>query len=149
MKKVIIITSLILASIEVSSTKEVKIKTTNHYNSISKYSKTIKLVGTIYYPVEGQCDSDPLVTADMTKVDPNRIKEQRIVALSRNLLKRWGGKISYGDTILVSGGVDKEYLGEWYVHDTMNKRYTNYLDFMVPTGTKLAKFDSLTIKVKR
>jgi len=130
------------------ATKLTTIKNSEYYKKKNRFTKTIEVVGTIYYPVAGQCDADPLVTADMTRVNPHKVKEQRIVALSRNLIKRWGGNISYGDTILVTGGASKEYLGEWYVHDTMNERFEDYLDFMVPKGTRLVKFDSLIIKVK-
>lgn len=54
----------------------------------------------------------------------------RWVALSRNLLVKWGGEFKYGDTIVVQGiaeGTD----GIYYVGDTMNKRFSNYIDILV------------------
>ena len=63
-------------------------------------SKVTALVTTtMYNPVVSQCDEDPLITAANLKIDPNKASEQKYVALSRNLLKRWGGKFSYKDKV--------------------------------------------------
>jgi hypothetical protein len=49
------------------------------------------VTATMYNAVTGQCDSDPLVTAGMYKINPNKASEHKWVALSIDLLKRWGG----------------------------------------------------------
>ena len=43
---------------------------------------------TTYNAVRSQCDRSPLITADGTKIDHNKVKsgEQKIVAISRDLL---------------------------------------------------------------
>ena len=60
-----------------------------------KVDTTIKVTATMYNPVEGQCDSDPYITASMLKINPNKASEQKFIAMSRDLLKRWGGKFEY------------------------------------------------------
>lgn len=86
------------------------------------------VVGTVYNSVASQCDSDPLVTADGSKITS---KPVRWVALSRDLLSRWGGEYDYGDTIWVYHP-DVRLCGQWVVHDCMNARFSNRIDFMNP-----------------
>ena len=72
---------------------------------------------TVYNIDSSQTDSTPLTCADGTTASYSK----KIVAVSREQLQRWGGKIKYGDKILVEGAGKHD--GIWYVHDTMNKRY--------------------------
>ena len=97
-------------------------------------------VVTVYHATVEQTDGDPFTTADGTTWDA--IAEQRIAALSREMLDRWGGPVSYGDAIWVEiPGSDLS--GVWWVHDTMRdkvyKRATGtweplrgYVDLLVP-----------------
>ncbi len=61
---------------------------------------------TIYNPEESQCDTDPLITANNSKIDLDKLRRNEIrwMALSRNLLKRWNGAFNYGDTVSVHSG---------------------------------------------
>ena len=86
----------------------------------------IEVVGTIYDPVVAQCDSRPLETADGSIISSSSL---RWVALSRNLIARWGGPFEYGDTIHV-WHPDERLRGRWVVHDCMNARYTDRMDFL-------------------
>ena len=103
--------------------------------------KTV-LVGTMYNAVKGQTDDSPLTTADNSKIDLQKLydHELRWVALSRNLLDRWGGPFNYGDRIMVEGapvlrnGFDVN--GVWEVHDSMNQKYEDYIDFLMPAHVK-------------
>lgn len=101
------------------------------------------VTATMYNAVTGQCDSDPLVTAGMYKINPNKASEHKWVALSRDLLKRWGGQFDYGDTIRIENAGDKS--GEYTVVDTMNKRFTNKIDILETKGTDLYKYDNVKI----
>jgi len=86
---------------------------------------------TIYNPVVAQCDNDPLITASNAKIDTLKLRKQKIrwMALSRDMLKRWNGKLNYGDTVqLVSG--DSAIDGMWIIQDTMNKRYKKRGDLL-------------------
>jgi len=100
---------------------------------------TIHLVrATRYNPEASQCDSDPLTTADNSRIDVSKLNKGtlRWCALSRDLLDRWGGPVNYGDVITVHSE-DRPWLnGEWEVHDTMNSRYSKTIDFLQPRGAK-------------
>lgn len=112
---------------------------------IKKDILEVEVTVTVYNPVESQCDSDPLITADMSVIDLNKLKRGDIkwVALSRNLLKRWGGKFNYGDTIKITG--NKQIEGIYYIHDTMDERFVNYVDILSHPDEKIFKFDKLKI----
>lgn len=106
------------------------------------------ITGTYYNPVPGQCDGSPLVTADGSKIDLEKLKQGQIrwVALSRDLLKRWGGPINHGDTITVHH-TNPAITGKWVVHDVMNARFTKMVDFLVALGNKFpGKTRDITIK---
>lgn len=94
-----------------------------------------EVVGTFYNPTKWQCDNDPLITADNSKIDLNKLKKGDIkwVALSRDLLKRWGGPFNYGDTLTVHHP-NMNVRGKWIVHDSMNKRYRKRIDFLIHKG---------------
>lgn len=99
---------------------------------------------TMYYPVSGQTDSDPDITADGSRIDIPNASNHRWIAVSRNLLKRWGGELSYGDKVLISGAGHKD--GVYEIHDTMNRRFKNRIDFLETSGTKMYRFDEVRMK---
>jgi len=84
---------------------------------------------TTYQPTEAQCDSNPLTTADGSVINPDDY--QNWVALSRDLLKRWGGQFDYGDTLEIYSAKNTNLNGEWIVHDCMAARYKNSIDFLL------------------
>ena len=45
---------------------------------------------TMYHPVRHQTDGTPNILADGTKIRIHKASEYKYVAVSRNLLKRWG-----------------------------------------------------------
>jgi hypothetical protein len=83
---------------------------------------------TMYQPNTIQCDDTPDITADGTKIRTNKASEYKFVALSRNLLKRWGGPFDYGDFILLKGAEKKT--GVYQVRDTMNPKWVNVVDIL-------------------
>ena len=96
---------------------------TKYTNKIS-YEVTV----TTYNPTRGQTDSTPNELADGTKIKPWRATDYRYVALSRDLIARWGGPFEYGDYIVIEGtdGWD----GIYQVRDTMNPKWTNRVDIL-------------------
>ena len=86
---------------------------------------------TIYNPVARQCDSSPLITANNSHIDLEKLRRNEIrwMALSRDLLKRWDGAFNYGDTVLLEAG-DASIDGLWVINDNMNKRFTNRGDLL-------------------
>ena len=108
--------------------------------NIEQYDVT----ATIYHAVRSQTDKTPHITADGTRIDTKNAGKYRYVALSRNLLARWGGPFEYGDYIIVEG-CNGKYDGIWQVKDTMNERFHNRIDFLQSKGAKLNKFDKAVI----
>ncbi len=108
-----------------------------------KVGKTAKVTATMYNAVVSQCDDDPLITAGMYKIVPDKASEHKWIAVSRNLLKRWNGIFSYGDKVLIKGAGHKD--GVYTIVDTMNKRYVNRIDFLETKGVPKYKFEGVTI----
>lgn len=95
------------------------------------FTKIHRVLATKYNPVKSQCDNDPLITADNSKIDLNKLNSHKLrwIAVSRDLLEHY----SYGDKVLIKSSNTK-LNGYWYVHDTMNKRFKNRIDFLVPVN---------------
>jgi len=104
---------------------------------------SIKVTATMYNPVVGQCDDDPLITAGMYKINPNKASDHKWIAVSRDLLKRWGGVFDYGDKVYISGAGHKN--GIYTIVDTMNKRFQKRIDFLETRGTKLYKYNNVVL----
>jgi len=98
---------------------------------------------TMYHPIRQQTDSTPNILADGTQIKIHQASEYKYIAVSRNLLKRWGGWLEFGDFIVLTGTDDKD--GVYQVRDTMNKRFVNRIDILESPGTKPYKFDSAKI----
>jgi len=105
---------------------------------------TAKVTVTMYNAVTGQCDSSPLITADNSKINPKKASEHKWIAMSRDMLDRWGGPFNYGDKVRITGTDHKD--GIYIVRDTMNSRYTNRIDILETIGTKLYKFHKITVE---
>ena len=112
-------------------------------NCDAQYTNKIsyKVTVTTYNPTKEQCDSTPNITADGTKIKPWRATDYRYVALSRDLLDRWGGPFNYGDYIVIEGtdGWD----GIYQVRDTMNPKWTNRVDIL--TTNSRFKYNNITM----
>ena len=117
-----------------------KVKHLESLLNVEQYDVT----ATIYHAVRNQTDKTPHITADGTRIDTRNASKYRYVALSRDILKRWGGPFEYGDYIIVEG-CNGKYDGIWQVKDTMNERFHNRIDFLQSKGTKLNKFDNAVI----
>ena len=109
---------------------------TKYTNKIS-YEVTV----TTYNPTKHQCDDTPDITADGTRIKTWRATEYRYVALSRDLLSRWGGPFNYGDYIVIEGAGDRD--GVYQVRDTMNPKWTNRVDIL--TTNSRFKYDNVVM----
>ena len=113
-------------------------------NKLKQIVEEFKLEGmevtvTMYHPVSYQTDSTPNILADGTRIRVNKASEYRFIAVSRNLLTRYGGWLDYGDFIYLRGTDGKD--GMYQVRDTMNPRFVNRIDILESPGTKPYKFD--------
>ena len=112
---------------------------------IRRASNEFIVTGTMYSPTLAQCDATPNITADGTKINPKHASQYRYVALSRDLLERWGGPFEYGEYIAVEGTQRGKHDGIWQVRDTMNPKWLKRVDFLVTNGTRPFKYDEIKI----
>ena len=98
---------------------------------------------TMYQPVYPQTDKTPDITADGTRIRISKASNYKFVALSRNLLKRWGGPFDYGDFILLKGAGNKD--GVYQVRDTMNPKWVNVVDILESENVQPYKFTGVHI----
>ena len=71
---------------------------------------------TTYSPIEGETDSTPNITASGFKIDINNPKKHKIIAVSRDLKRKW--KFNQKVRIRKAG----KYNGVYTVKDVMNIR---------------------------
>ena len=109
------------------------------YSEASKIAFNVTV--TTYNPTVRQCDSTPNITADGTKINPKRATQYRYVALSRDLLSRWGGPFNYGDYIVIEG--TGKWDGLYQVRDTMNPKWINRVDIL--TTNSRFKYNNITM----
>jgi|TARA_Y100000034_G_scaffold91442_1_gene110338 3D (Asp-Asp-Asp) domain-containing protein len=98
---------------------------------------------TMYRPTREETDATPNITADGTKIKISEASRYRFVAVSRNLLKRWGGFLNYGDFVLLKDAGHKD--GIYRVKDTMNARWVNVVDILESPGTDPYKFENANL----
>lgn len=137
MKKYVIICTIIALFFAINTTQNKPEIPTNKLTYKTEFPQLFvrkeKVTVTIYNAVKEQCDETPGILADGTKINPRDVSSLRFCALSRDLLKRWGGRYSFGDTIVLKGiGVHSGY---WVVRDVMNARHEKMVDLLVPRGT--------------
>ena len=89
---------------------------------------------TTYTPSVEETDSTPLITASGFKINPINPKKQRIIAVSRDLKKKY----KFGKKVRITG-IGK-YSGTYTVRDVMNKRYRKRIDILIGTNDKQTKF---------
>jgi 3D (Asp-Asp-Asp) domain-containing protein len=89
---------------------------------------------TTYSPTIAQTDSTPLITASGFKINPNNPKKQRIVAVSRDLKKKY----KFGKKIRITG-IGK-LSGTYTIRDVMNKRYKKRVDILIGEDDKQTSF---------
>ena len=113
-------------------------KELDHYNQYG-----IEVDVTMYQPVYPQTDRTPNITADGTRIRISKASDYKFVALSRNLLKRWGGPFDYGDFILLKGAGNKD--GVYQVRDTMNPKWVNVVDILESESVQPYKYTDAQI----
>lgn len=118
-KKVIVILVLLLFNYTGVSRSEI------HVNL--DFSNFREVLATYYNAVPDQCNGNHLITADGSKINKNKLKQGKLrwVAVSRDLRSKY----KYGSKIYVYSK-NENLRGIWEVHDTMNKKYKNRIDFL-------------------
>jgi 3D (Asp-Asp-Asp) domain-containing protein len=88
---------------------------------------------TTYTPSIEETDSTPLITASGFKISERNPKRHRIVAVSRDLKRKY----RFGTKIRIKGA--GSYDGEYTIRDVMNKRHRNRVDILVGKRDKQTK----------
>jgi 3D (Asp-Asp-Asp) domain-containing protein len=112
--------------------------------SLVRHRLTYTVTATAYQAVANQTDNEPFITADNSQIKPHYGSKKRWMALSRDLLRPWGGPFSYGDKVRVSG-ISPKLDGVYTVHDTMNRRHRHCMDVLTHVSEK---FDIHELGVK-
>ena len=102
-----------------------------------------QVVVTMYHPVSDQTDDTPNITADGSVIKISKASEYRYVAVSRNMLIRYGGFLRYGDYVWVDAGKKS---GVYQVRDTMARRWINRIDILETPGVEPYKYNDASLR---
>jgi 3D (Asp-Asp-Asp) domain-containing protein len=105
--------------------------------SVSEDSEIVTL--TIYSPFKGETDNTPNVTASGFKIDVNDPKKHNIIAVSRDLKRKW--KFNQKVKIERAG----KYNGVYTIKDVMNKRHRKRIDILVGPNEKSIKLRKIKV----
>ena len=97
---------------------------------------------TYYQPVKAQCNNEPLVTADGSKINLHHLKQGKIrwCAISRYLL--WLFPKNRPKRIYIDG------FGVYQVRDVMNKRWNHRVDILIhPKDSRRIKLEKIKIRI--
>lgn len=97
---------------------------------------------TCYQPVKEQCDNNPLITADGSKINLSKLKRGDIkwCAISRDLL--WLFPKDKPKHVYIEGH------GLYEVRDVMNKRFNHRLDILIhPEDNNIFKKENVKITI--
>ncbi|GAB3232171.1 hypothetical protein GCM10027346_19230 [Hymenobacter seoulensis] len=89
-----------------------------------------RVTATTYWPEVGQTDDNPMETADGSIIPKRHSSKTRWLAVSRDLLDKWGGPFKYGEKVRVHG-ISDDLDGVYIIHDTMNRRHRHCVDVLV------------------
>jgi len=113
---------------------------TNNKGTEVEFYDVTDVIATTYTPSEKETDSTPLITASGFKINPKNPKRHRIIAVSRDLKKKY----KFGTRVKISGA--GKYSGEYVVRDVMNKRYKKRIDILIGHNDKQTKFKNVKIR---
>lgn len=105
-------------------------------------AQTTHVTLTCYQPVKSQCDNNPLVTADGSKINLYHLRHNKIkwCAVSRDLLYLFPK--DKPKRVLIDG------FGIYEVRDKMNKRHHHRIDILIhPKDSKLVYIKNVKVKI--
>jgi 3D (Asp-Asp-Asp) domain-containing protein len=88
---------------------------------------------TTYSITEGETDSTPLITASGFKINANNPKRHRIIAVSRDLKRKY----KFGQKVRIEGA--GKYNGIYTIRDLMHHRWKNKIDILINPSDKHTK----------
>lgn len=123
-----------------------KKKINNLLSKKFKSNRELTLTVTTYNPERCQTDSDPLITADNSKIHLGKLNSGRLkwIAVSRDLLEK--GLLDFGDRVIIDSEIS-EINGIYEVHDLMNSRFKNRIDILRSKKESTGKWEDIKVKV--
>jgi hypothetical protein len=111
---------------------------------------------TNYYPVEAQCDSDPLITASGARIIKNDASNHRWLAISWDLHTKLSHRLPKDDPAYGKGsfemgdyvelkGYGQSVDGIYQIQDTMNSRHRMAIDRLTNVDSPLEFAENVTI----
>ena len=100
---------------------------------------------TTYSVSESETDSTPLITASGFKLNANNPKSHRIIAVSRDLKRKY----KFGQKVRIEGA--GKYNGIYTIRDLMHHRWKNKIDILINPSdkhTKLRKIKMFRVEKK-
>jgi 3D (Asp-Asp-Asp) domain-containing protein len=100
---------------------------------------------TTYSISVAETDSTPLVTASGFKINPNNPKRHRIIAVSRDLKRKY----KFGQKVRIEGA--GKYNGIYTIRDLMHHRWKNKIDILInplDNHTKLRRVKMFRVEKK-
>ncbi len=107
--------------------------------------KVFAVTATMYRPLIQETDSTPHILADGTEIDINKAEDYRFIAVSRDLLKRWGGPFDYGDFVLIEDAGD--HSGVFQIRDTMHSKWTLRIDFLMSIDCDPFRYEDVKLSL--
>lgn len=105
-------------------------------------AQTTHVTLTCYQPVKEQCNSEPLVTSDGSKINLRHLERGRVkwCAISRDLL--WLFPKNKPKKVWIEG------YGEFEVRDVMHKRHNHRIDILIhPKNSKRIMKKNVKVKI--
>lgn len=112
--------------------------------SIALKAQVTHVTLTYYQPVKEQCNAQPLITSDGSKISLNHLKRGSIkwCAISRDLL--WMFPKGKPKRVYIEG------FGVYEVRDVMNKRYNHCIDILIhPKDSRRIKKPGVKVRILR
>jgi 3D (Asp-Asp-Asp) domain-containing protein len=126
----ITIITVFLFPVKIANIRAATIKVNNPYETVTL---------TTYSPTLQECDSTPNITASGFKIILKNPKKHRIIAVSRDLKKKW----KFGTRVRIKNA--GKYNGIYTVKDVMNKRYKNRIDLLIGEDDKHTRIKNVKI----
>jgi len=128
-------TTILIALVFVFLPYECTIQKFETTAEITKVDEVIPDIVTLttYSVTEAETDSTPLITASGFKINPNNPKRHRIIAVSRDLKRKY----KFGQKVRIEGA--GKYNGIYTIRDLMHHRWKNKMDILINPSDKHTK----------
>lgn len=131
--------NLILSFIVLFLPSELKTEEERIDEYVAKAEPSEIVTVTTYTPSVEECDSTPLITASGFKISERNPKRHRIVAVSRDLKRKY----KFGTKIRIKGA--GKYDGTYTIRDVMNPRFRKRIDILVSKRDKQTKVKKVKV----